>query len=247
MKVSPSPKRAALTAALSLLSAVALALPAADQPLQSADTWAAARHSAVLTRIGQGNVDLIWVGDSITQYWANNTAIWDAYYGTRNAVNMGCAGDETCNVIWRLDNGEISGISPKLAIVLIGTNNSAWGYTTNETAAGITAILNRLRTNLPQTRILLMGIFPRGALATDTIRARNIAVNAVISTYADNNMIHYMDIGSVFTNPDGSISASIMSDYLHLTAEGYTRWANAIESKVAQLMSASAVEDYYLY
>lgn len=231
-----------------LLAMQALALAPADQPLQSSDTWAAGRHATALARVAQGNVDLIFVGDSITQYWENNATIWNQFYGTRNAVNLGCAGDETCNVIWRLDNGEISGISPKLAIVMIGTNNSAWGYTTAETAAGITAIINRLRTGLPQTKILLLAIFPRGTSSADTIRARNEAVNAVISGYADNNKIYYMNINNVFLNGDGTlVSGAFNADNLHPAASGYTLWANAIESKVSQLMASSRVENFELY
>jgi beta-glucosidase len=109
------------------------------------------------------------IGDSITQGWADEGGrIWDAYYGRRRAVNLGFNGDRTEHVLWRLDHGEVEGIAPKLAVVMIGTNNTGVRHDPpEETAAGIQAILAILRTRLPGTKILLLDVFPRSPSAID--------------------------------------------------------------------------------
>lgn len=194
------------------------------------------RHRAFNKRVKQGNVDLIFIGDSITHWWEKKgREVWQEYYGHRNAVNLGIAGDRTQHVLWRLDNGNIDGISPKVAIVMIGTNNQPPRNTGEEIADGIIAICKKLRTKLPKTKILLLGIFPREPkpcpMREELARASKIA-----SRIADGKKIHYLDIGDKFLETDGSISKGIMYDYLHLTSKGYRVWAEAIEPKLAELM-----------
>jgi len=195
------------------------------------------RHRAFNERVKQGNVDLIFIGDSITQRWEKaGKEVWQNYYGHRKAVNLGIGGDRTQHVLWRLDNGNIDGISPKVAVVMIGTNNHPPRNTGEEIADGIIAICKKLRTKLPKTKILLLGIFPRErkpcAMRKELAKASKIA-----SKIADGKMIHYLDIGDKFVEPDGSISRDVMKDYLHLTPKGYKIWAEAIEPKLAELMA----------
>ena len=194
------------------------------------------RHRAFNKRVKQGNVDLIFIGDSITHWWERaGKDVWNKYYGHRRAVNLGIAGDRTQHVLWRLDNGNIDGISPKVAVVMIGTNNQPPRNTGEEIADGIIAICKKLRKKLPKTKILLLGIFPRQpkpcAMREELAKASRIA-----SRIADRKMIHYLDIGGKFVEPDGSISKETMNDYLHLTGKGYQIWAEAIEPKLAELM-----------
>ena len=188
-------------------------------------------------RVGQGDVDLIFVGDSITQGWeGNGKEVWQEYYGGRHAVNLGFSGDRTQHVLWRFDNGNIDGISPKAAVVMIGTNNSnGEDNTSEEIAEGIIAICEQIRVELPKTKILVLAIFPRGA-EPNPQREKNAKSNEIVSRIADDEMIFYLDIGGEFLEPDQTISDEIMYDYLHLTAKGYQIWAEAIEGKVAELM-----------
>jgi len=200
-------------------------------------SWWTLRHWEVNDRVGQGKVDLIFVGDSITQGWeGNGEEVWQEYYGQRNAVNLGFSGDRTQHVLWRFDNGNIAGISPKAAVVMIGTNNSNRDdNTAEEIADGIIAICEQIRVELPKTKILLLAIFPRGAEPSPQ-REKNTGANEIASQIADDEMIFYLDIGDKFLEPDQTISEEIMYDYLHLTAKGYQIWAEAIEERVAELM-----------
>lgn len=195
------------------------------------------RHESFNARVAQGNVDLIFIGDSITHAWeSTGKDVWAKYYAKRNAVNLGIGGDRTQHVLWRLDHGNIDGISPKAAVLMIGTNNSNGNdFTAEEIGDGITAIVRRLRSRLPATRILILAIFPRGPQPSPQ-REKNAAASAIARGLADGKMIHYMDIGVHFLHPDGSLPKDIMPDYLHLTPQGYQIWAIAIEGKLRELL-----------
>lgn len=206
-------------------------------PVPREDGWWRQRHEDFNTRVAQGNVDLIFIGDSITHAWeSEGKDVWAKYYAKRNAVNLGIGGDRTQHVLWRLDHGNINGISPKAAVLMIGTNNSNGDdYTAEQIADGITAIVRRLRSQLPNTKILILGVFPRGQ-APCAQREKNAAASKIVSKLADGKMIHYMDIGEHFLQPDGTLTKDIMPDYLHLTPLGYQIWAIAIEGKLRELL-----------
>jgi beta-glucosidase len=210
----------------------------AGTPVQRTDQWWGPRHKAVNERLKQGNVDLLFIGDSITHSWESaGKEIWDTYYAPRNAVNMGFGGDRTQHVLWRLDNSNLEGLSPRLAIIMIGTNNSNGNdNTAEEIADGIIAVCHRLRTKLPETRILLLAIFPRNA-GPSPQRQKNARASLLASKIADGKIIHYLDINSRFLMKDGLLTRDIMPDYLHPNKAGYKIWAEAIEPKVAKLMS----------
>lgn len=207
-------------------------------PVDREAGWWQARHEAMNTRVAQGNVDLIFIGDSITQGWeGSGKAVWDEYYAARNAVNLGISGDRTQHVLWRLDHGNIDGISPKAAVIMIGTNNSnGQDNTVTEIADGIRAIVTRLRTQLPEMQILLLDIFPRGA-DTNPQRGKILQVNQLARKVADRDeKVHYLAIGHHFVKDDGTISKAVMPDSLHLSPAGYQIWANAIEGKLRALL-----------
>jgi lysophospholipase L1-like esterase len=211
-------------------------LDAATTPASRTDKWWQERHKSMNARVKQGNVDLIFVGDSITHGWeGSGKGVWQKYYGSRNAVNLGIGGDQTSQVLWRLDHGNIDGISPKLAVVMIGTNNSG-SQNPEQIARGVTAVVERLKTKLPQTKILLLAIFPRGADNNDGLRKKNAAANVVIAKLADNKQVFYQDLGPQFVAADGTLSKNIMPDLLHPNAQGYEIWAKAIEPMVAQTL-----------
>jgi len=193
------------------------------------------RFEAYNRRIRQGHVNLIFVGDSITQRWdRQGTQVWQKYYSNRNAVDLGVDGDRTQNVLWRLDNGNIDGISPEVAVVMIGTNNH--NDTAEHIGEGIIAVCQKIREKLPQTKIILLAIFPRGAKPSE-LREKLAKASRMASTIADGRMIYYLDIGNKFLAADGTLSKEIMPDYLHLSQKGYEIWAEAIEPTLSTLLS----------
>jgi beta-glucosidase len=186
-------------------------------------------------QVKKGGVDLIFIGDSITQGWEGaGKAMWDQFYAKRKAVNLGISGDQTQHVLWRLDNGNIEGISPKLAVIMIGTNNAA-SNSPEEIAEGITAIVKKLRDKLPNTKILLLAVFPRSE-KQDALRAKLDTVNGIIAKLDDGKKVHFLDIGPKFLEKDGTLPKSVMPDALHPNEKGYEIWAQAIEPSVAELM-----------
>ena len=198
-------------------------------------------HEAFLQRAKQGKVDLLFLGDSITAWWNSGNGagkgpieVWNRYYATRNAANFGIPGDRVENLLWRIENGEVDTIKPKVVVVLIGTNNVLID-TPAEVAEGIGKVVKRLRTKLPESKVLLLGIFPRSA-RQDMTRERNRAVNERIEKLDDGRFIFYQDLESKFIEPDGSITREIMPDALHLSREGYQIWAEAMEPKLRALL-----------
>jgi len=184
-------------------------------------------------------VDLVLIGDSITHAWDNRRkagATWDKYYAKRNALNLGFSGDRTEHVIWRLQHGAVDGISPKLAVIMIGTNNAGRREKSEHTAMGVNVILQELKKRLPKTKVLLLAIFPRGKDDNDPLRKLNMGTNKIIKGYADNKRVFFMDINAEFLDKDRVLSKSIMPDLLHPNGKGYEIWAKAIEPKVKQFM-----------
>lgn len=198
------------------------------------DKWRS-RHQAMNDRAKQGHVDLIYIGDSIVGSWKwDGEPVWDYYYAKRNGVVLGISGDRTEQVLWRLQNGNIDGISPKLAVLMIGQNNGPFN-TGEEIAAGVTAIVETLRKKLPTTKILLLAIFQRREHPTPE-RAVLDQANQIIQRLADDKQVFYMDVNHLFVKPNGDIRASLMPDFEHPNEEGHRVWAAATEAKVAELM-----------
>jgi lysophospholipase L1-like esterase len=195
-----------------------------------------ARHKSMNERVKKGNVDLLMIGDSITHGWeGQGKQVWKQYYEKRNAVNLGIGGDQTQHVLWRLEHGNIDGIHPKLAVLMIGTNNDGCDDP-QEIAAGVKVVVEKLREKLPETRVLVLGIFPRGPNLKDHRRQLNAKANEIIAKLADDKDIYYLDIGQKFLKEDGTLTKDIMPDLLHPNAKGYAIWAKAIEPSVAKLM-----------
>jgi lysophospholipase L1-like esterase len=208
------------------------------------------RHESFNAISKKGEAQLVFLGDSITQGWGGNgKEVWAKTWAQHKAANFGIGGDRTEHVIWRLQNGNFDGIKPKLVVLMIGTNNTghqgrpaaehggvAYASSAEQTAEGVKMILDILGKKLPEAKVLLLGIFPRGATKEDAMRKQNIATNNLISAFAGNKRVFYMDIGNTFLKPDGTLPKEIMPDLLHLSAQGYQMWADAIEGKVKELM-----------
>lgn len=207
----------------------------AIKPVPRAGGWMK-RHESFNARVAKGNVDLLFIGDSITQGWeGRGKGVWQKFYGKRNAVNLGIGGDRTQHVIWRLDNGNVKDISPRAAVIMIGTNNSG-SNSSEQIAEGVTVIVKQLREKLPEMKILLLAVFPRGENKADKRRQVNEGANAVFAKLDDGRHVHYLDIGPEFLEDDGTLTREIMPDLLHLSEKGYTIWAASIEDKLAELL-----------
>jgi lysophospholipase L1-like esterase len=198
-------------------------------------TWKS-MHEKHLKRTQEGKVDLLFLGDSITQGWGDNV-VWKKYYTPRNAANYGIGGDTTQNVLWRINNGAIEGLTPKVVVLLIGTNNFGLeGDKPEDVGRGITAIVKTLREKLPQTKVLLLGILPRDEKPGTSSRQKIAAVNEAIAKLDDGQNVRYFHFGDKFLNADGTLPKELMPDFLHLSEKGYSVWAESMEPLLKQLL-----------
>jgi lysophospholipase L1-like esterase len=211
----------------------------ASVPVPRTD-YAVARQGQVLQRAkdAPGGYDIEFIGDSIMQGWEGaGKNVWSEFYVPRKCINMGVSGDRTQHVLWRFEQGQLDGIKAKVAEVMIGTNNSNNRDNTEaEILEGVTAIVNQIRTRQPDTKILLLGIFPRGSTFS-VQRGKILQINEALARLDDGKNIFYMDLGSLLIGNDGAISKSVMPDYLHPNDAGYRIWANATEPKLKQLLA----------
>lgn len=204
------------------------------------------RHLAFLERkdrlIKTGGTELVFVGDSITDGWRSDPQreIFEDYFGQYRPYNIGIGGDETQHVLWRIDHGELDGLSPKLVVVMIGTNNlaNANKMSPEEAADGVAAVVQAIRLKLPSSKVLLLNIFPRGNRSDDPLRLEVNDTNKIIAGLQDRKSVFYLDIGSRFLSPDGTLSGDVMPDYLHPNAKGYQIWADAIKVEIDRLERA---------
>ena len=200
-----------------------------------------AKHKANLAVAAEGTAELLLVGDSITDFWRNadgqfaGKPVLDKHFGQWKIANYGIAGDTTQGVLYRLQNGEGTGIKPRAIMMMIGTNNTARN-TPAEIAEGIGAVVMELQKDYPAAKILLLGVFPRGRNATDPIRANISQINSIISRLHDGTRVHYLDIGAKFLDASGAIPQDVMSDALHPSAKGYEIWAEAVKAPLTALM-----------
>jgi lysophospholipase L1-like esterase len=214
-------------------------------PVERPEPGCQARHARFNEISRKGEAPLVFLGDSITQGWEGAGKVaWEKHWAPLGAANFGIGGDRTEHVLWRLENGNFDGLKPKLVVLMIGTNNTGHqnrnGYlcSAEQTAEGVKAIITKVQQKCPGTKVLLLGIFPRGTDNNDAFRKQNVATNSVIKTYADGKSIFYMDLGEKFLQPDGTLSQEIMPDRLHLSPKGYEIWADAIDGKVKELMGS---------
>jgi lysophospholipase L1-like esterase len=233
---------ARLFRAVGLVLVVALAVPvlaqdAKDNPAAKPLNRDIPRHKQFLKVVEKGEADVIFVGDSITQGWeGNGKNAWAEHFAPLKAVNLGIGGDQTGHVLWRITEGkELDPIKPKLAVIMIGTNNTG-RHTAEQIAGGIKAIVEELQKQKPDMKVLLLGVFPRAEKSDNPVRAKIKEINAAIAKLDDGKKVFYKDIGEKFLEPDGSLDKKIMPDFLHLSGAGYDIWAKAIKDDVVKLM-----------
>ncbi len=231
---------------LSIVSLTAFApakessFPAITPEVQTAEwavTWWMPRHEAKLkAKREAGKVDLLFVGDSITQGWEQDgKEVWNEFYAKRNTFNLGFSGDRTEQVLWRIEHEEFDDLQPKAIVLLIGTNNTGHRQDPAEqTAEGIRQVVTKLHEKMPAAHVLLLAIFPRGQSADDPLRQLNNKINAAVKPIGEQDYVTYLDIGGKFLQDDGTLSAEVMPDYLHLSPSSYKIWAEAIEPELAK-------------
>ncbi len=204
----------------------------------NAGEWWIEQHNS-FNRIAEiGNIEIVFLGDSITQLWKiDGETIWNDYYASREAVNFGIGGDQTQHLLWRIDNGNLDGFDAKLVVLLIGINNVYAGHSPQQIADGIEAIIHKIQQKQSDAQLLLLGIFPSSKNAHDPYRQASIETNKIIQGFVDSKGIHCLDISSVFLNEDGIISETLMPDSLHLSEKGYLLWAEAMEPIMINLLT----------
>lgn len=247
---------------LLLLAGALLAAPLRGTAQESASTASVAApkegksaarflelHESFLKRAQAGPIGVLFLGDSITEGWRKAPEVWDRFYGDYQPANFGISGDRTQHVLWRIEHGELDGIAPKVVVLMIGTNNTGEN-TGAEIAAADRRIIDLIRAKLPQTKVLLLAIFPRGPrkdretgqVAYEVIldaQKRMAAINAANAELAkldDGKTIRYLDISTAFYGNDGTIPYIIMPDQLHPNAAGYELWAAAMKPLLAEMM-----------
>jgi len=213
----------------------------AIQPAPRDAKWVE-RHEGFVAEAKKGGMEILFLGDSITDGWrTRGKAVWEKQYAPRHAANFGIGGDRTQHVLWRMEHGELDGLKPKVVVLMIGTNNTGKDQdgkprnTTPEIIEGVTAVVQGLRAKLPQSKILLLAVFPRGGKDTP-IRDQLKEINTALAKLDDGKMVKFLDIGAKFLEPDGTLSKDIMPDLLHPNEKGYQIWADAIESTLAELL-----------
>jgi lysophospholipase L1-like esterase len=222
-------------------------LPSTVVPVTQDRSWPsydwAKRHSLTSAAVTKAKPQILFIGDSITHFFGGEQfdsyalrgqQTWGEFYAPRNAGNLGFGWDKTENVLWRLQHGAIDGIAPKLVVMMIGTNNTG-NCSAPDIATGIVAIVQEFNKRLPQSKILLLGIFPRGEKPNPQ-REKIAEINGIISRLNGTHNVTFLDIGPKFLTPEGLITKDIMPDFLHPNEKGYRIWAEAIEPTVKKLM-----------
>lgn len=219
-----------------------LAENTATNPVPRDAKWIA-RHEGFAKQAKQGGIDVLFLGDSITDFWRNRGSnVWNQYYAPLHAANFGISADRTQHVLWRIAHGELDGIDPKVIVLMIGTNNTGKEKdnktirnTPQEVIEGVTAVVHEIRAKLPESKILLLAIFPRGEPGNPQ-RDQIKEINQSLAHLGDGKMITFLDIGTKFLQPDGTLTRDIMPDLLHPSEKGYKIWAEAMQPTLARLM-----------
>ncbi len=195
------------------------------------------RHLDFLYRITQGEIGLLFLGDSITDAWPRRGEWTWLKFAPYNPADFGISGDRTEHLLWRITNGELDGINPKVTVVMIGTNNI--GQNADEkpewAAAGIKKIVGTIHEKLPNTQVLLLGVFPR-ATKDSPLRLKVDEINKIISKMDDGKQTRYLDIGSKFLDENGEIPNDVMPDKLHPSPKGYAIWYELMHPLLGELL-----------
>jgi len=243
-----------------LLFTVTVAAAPADQPAPRTDPNSRLAHEQLLAKARQGGIDVYFEGDSITRRWgcsdakyAPMLANWRANFFGWNAADFGWGADRTENILWRLDNGELDNVHPKVIVLLAGTNNV--GNTPPADAAaneakvadvtrGLTAIVDRCRNKAPDATIICTAIFPRND--NPAVMPTIDAINANLARLADGKRVRFLNVNDKLADKSGKLLDGMMdkNDKLHPTVKGYQVWADALKPLLTELLGPPAQTDH---
>jgi lysophospholipase L1-like esterase len=227
---------------------------AADQPVARTDANSKLAHQQMVENLKKGRIDVYFAGDSITRRWRATDypqflANWNENFFGWNAANFGWGGDTIQNILWRLQDGELEGVHPKVIVLLAGTNNvgntPASKARVSDITRGIKALLDTMRERSPRATIILMGILPRNDGADPAAVMASIQkINEDIARFADGQKIRYLDINDKLADKDGRLFEGMTGDRLHLSLKGYQVWADALKPLFTELLGPPAKEDH---
>ncbi|XP_039768213.1 platelet-activating factor acetylhydrolase IB subunit alpha1 isoform X3 [Ornithorhynchus anatinus] len=193
------------------------------------------RHHRFVADSKDKEPEVVFIGDSLVQL-LHQCELWRQLFSPLHALNFGIGGDATHHVLWRLENGELEHIRPKIVVVWVGTNNH--GHTAEQVAGGIQAIVHLLNKRQPQARVVVLGLLPRGQ-HPNPLREKNRQVNVLVrEALAGQPRAHFLDADPGFVHSDGTISHHDMYDYLHLSRLGYAPICKALHALLLSLLGA---------
>ena len=231
-------------------------LLAADTPVFRTDANSLIAHGQLLKKAKEGGIDLYFEGDSITRRWGATDypdllANWKRNFFGWNAADFGWGADRTQNILWRLENGELDRVNPKVVVLLAGTNNLHGAYLAGQNEAkveditrGVEAIVHSIQEKAPSATIILMGIYPRNDdMALNALIDR---INRKLSGFADSQKVRYLNVNSKLADSQGNLFDGMMNaaDKLHPTEKGYQVWADALKPVLTELLGPPASKDH---
>ena len=232
-------------------------LPTDRTPVRAPAYIAAARsdqnsliaHMQLVQKAAKGGIDVYFEGDSITRRWGTSDTAWKpmldnwtANFFGWNAADFGWGADGTENILWRLKNGELDGVNPKVIVLLAGTNNVGAGETYEEVTKGLQAIIATCREKAPKATIILTAIFPRNDKMTYLSTITRI--NEKLSKLANGNQVRFLNVNPGLADANGKLIDGMTIDYLHPSARGYQIWANGLKPILQELLGPPAHTDH---
>ncbi|XP_042288076.1 platelet-activating factor acetylhydrolase IB subunit beta [Thunnus maccoyii] len=208
------------------------------EDVQGDERWMS-QHTRFVQECKDAEPDVLFVGDSMVQLM-QQYEVWRELFSPLHALNFGIGGDTTCNVLWRLQNGELENIRPKVVVLWVGTNNHE--HTAEQVAGGILAITKLLISRLPKAKIVVLGLMPRGE-RPNPLREKNACVNGFLRSWLPRlGQAQFLDVSAEFVHSDGTISQQDMFDFLHLTSTGYRTIAKPLSDLLLQILEETPEE-----
>lgn len=228
-----------------------------DQPAPRLDENSRIAHTQLLEKARKGGIDIYFEGDSITRRWGASDvqykdflANWNKNFFGWNAANFGWGADNLQNILWRLENGELDGVDPKVIVLLAGTNNLGGtppadgdDAKVEDVIRGIRAVLNLMQRKAPRATIIVVGILPRNDRGLAIVSTIN-RINETISKFADGRKIRYLNINEKLADKDGKLFDGMTVDRLHLSIKGYQVWADALKPVFTEILGPPASTDH---
>lgn len=212
-----------------------------QKQIQAVETYRK-KHEAFVKSGKEKPVELLFIGDSLTEYWLHEGRdVWDAEYSKWSSLNFGISGDTTSGVMYRLANGELDNVRPRVIVLLIGTNDLSNGISPDAIGQNIQSILSEIKRKTPETTVILLGLFPRGELGAP-VRQSIIEVNDRLKQFDNGGSVRFLDLGKAFLKADGTLPLAVMPDTLHLSENGYRIWADGMRPLLDECMSKAKGE-----